>query len=553
MLAGRVGGLSRAGAAAPRRRPAARGARPARGRAARAARWRARRSRRCCASELGFRGFRPRSSARREAAAAAAERDRGPRRDLTALRDLHRRPGHAPATSTTPSPPSARATAPASGSTSPTSPPTCGRARRSTARRGGAANSTYVPGAVEPMLPHALSSEACSLAPGVERLAVTAEIELGPAMEPRASALLPQPHPLRRPPRLRPARRDLRRPRRGRRPRSPNRWRRRARSPRRSASTAAPTSLDVESRRARVPASTPPATWSAPTASPQTESHRLIERLMILTNEQVAELLERERVPAIYRVHAPARPDPGRTPGRAAGGARGADAAAGPGPLAAAGGQVAAEASRLVAARGRAARARPRGVYIARAPIPQAGPLQRAQQRPRRPRQRRLLPLHLADPPLPRPGRATGRCWRCWGRGRRRRAWPRPATSPPTARRASASRRRSSATPTTSAPPSCSNASSASAGRDAEFEGEVSGVIRAGAFVSFGGELGDVYEGMLPARRLPGEALRARPSRGGAGRPRLEGGGAPRRPDIRPGQPASTPPRGRVDLEPADG
>ena len=41
-------------------------------------------------------------------------------------------------------------------------------------------------------------------------------------------------------------------------------------------------------------------------------------------------------------------------------------------------------------------------------------------------------------------------------------------------------------------------------GRDAEFEGEVSGVIRAGAFVSFGGELGDVYEGMLPARRLPG-------------------------------------------------
>ncbi len=40
----------------------------------------------------------------------------------------------------------------------------------------------------------------------------------------------------------------------------------------------------------------------------QTESHRLIERLMILTNEQVAQLLERKRVPAIYRVHA--KPDP---------------------------------------------------------------------------------------------------------------------------------------------------------------------------------------------------------------------------------------------------
>ena len=38
-----------------------------------------------------------------------------------------------------------------------------------------------------------------------------------------------------------------------------------------------------------------------------------------------------------------------------------------------------------------------------------------------------------------------------------------------------------------------------------EFEGEVSGVIRAGAFVAFGGELGDVYEGFLPARRIRGE------------------------------------------------
>ena len=34
------------------------------------------------------------------------------------------------------------------------------------------------------------------------------------------------------------------------------------------------------------------------------------------------------------------------------------------------------------------------------------------------------------------------------------------------------------------------------------FEGEVSGVIAAGAFVRFAGELGDVYEGFLPARRM---------------------------------------------------
>ena len=40
------------------------------------------------------------------------------------------------------------------------------------------ANSVYVPGAVEPMLPHALSSGACSLIPGADRAAVTVELEL---------------------------------------------------------------------------------------------------------------------------------------------------------------------------------------------------------------------------------------------------------------------------------------------------------------------------------------------------------------------------------------
>ncbi|MFZ2112104.1 MAG: ribonuclease catalytic domain-containing protein, partial [Solirubrobacteraceae bacterium] len=38
--------------------------------------------------------------------------------------------------------------------------------------------SVYVPGTVEPMLPHALSSDACSLVPGAERLAVTVEMLL---------------------------------------------------------------------------------------------------------------------------------------------------------------------------------------------------------------------------------------------------------------------------------------------------------------------------------------------------------------------------------------
>ncbi len=72
------------------------------------------------------------------------------------------------------------------------------------ARRRG--NSTYVPGAVEPMLPHALSEQACSLAPGVERLAVTAEIRARSGRPAGRSRLLPQPHPLRRTARLRRAR-----------------------------------------------------------------------------------------------------------------------------------------------------------------------------------------------------------------------------------------------------------------------------------------------------------------------------------------------------------
>jgi ribonuclease R len=40
------------------------------------------------------------------------------------------------------------------------------------------ANSVYVPGLVEPMLPEALSNRACSLVPGQDRLAVTIELDL---------------------------------------------------------------------------------------------------------------------------------------------------------------------------------------------------------------------------------------------------------------------------------------------------------------------------------------------------------------------------------------
>ena len=255
------------------------------------------------------------------------------------------------------------------------------------------------------MLPRALSEDACSLAPGVERLAVTAEIELAGDGAVRATSFYRSrirsdarldydqvdaifagreraPEPVAEP--LAVARRIAA-----------------ALGERRG-----PTSLDVESSEPEFEFDAAGDVVAA-RAVPQTESHRLIERLMILANEQVAQLLERKRLPAIYRVHA--QPDPPRverlvaqlhdlgvsTPAsahrhhpREAGDRRRGQPPGQP--------------------RGRPARARPGGVYIARAPIPEAGPVQRAKQRPRRPRQPGLLPLHLADPPLPGPRRAPG-------------------------------------------------------------------------------------------------------------------------------------------------
>lgn len=85
-------------------------------------------------------------------------------------------------------------------------------------------------------------------------------------------------------------------------------------------------------------------------------------------------------------------------------------------------------------------------------------------------------------------------------------------------------------------------------GEHVRFEGEVSGVIKSGAFVSFGGELGDVYEGFMPVRRIGEERLELNETetalRGGSGSA------------VRLGDPVSIQvidvdaPRGRVDLVP---
>jgi ribonuclease R len=168
--------------------------------------------------------------------------------------------------------------------------------------------STYVPGSVEPMLPRVLSDEACSLSPGVERLAVTAEIVLAGNGEPRSASFYRS--RIRSDARLdydqldeifagrRQPPQDVR---------DPIDLARRA-----AAALAARRpvgSLEIESFEPEFAFDDDGQVVSAHSV-PQTEAHKLIEHLMILTNEQVAELCERRKVPSVYRVHE--QPDPRR-------------------------------------------------------------------------------------------------------------------------------------------------------------------------------------------------------------------------------------------------
>lgn len=167
------------------------------------------------------------------------------------------------------------------------------------------ATSVYVPGAVEPMLPGALSNHACSLLPGEERLAVTVEMVLeGPAVRStrflrsriRSNARLDYD----RVDRIFAGREAAQEP-----------WGEPLAAARAVAGA-------LEGRRAEraaleLSSTEPEFTFDRQgnvvqaAAVPQTESHRLIEHLMIAANEQVAAHLERRRVPALFRVHE--RPD----------------------------------------------------------------------------------------------------------------------------------------------------------------------------------------------------------------------------------------------------
>jgi ribonuclease R len=169
------------------------------------------------------------------------------------------------------------------------------------------ATSVYVPGAVEPMLPHVLSNDACSLVPGADRPAVTVELDLRAASVVRSAFYRSL---IRSDERLDYDRVD--RVFAGEAAAEP--WG----EPLRAARAAAGAlqlareqsgALVVESEEPEI-AFDEQGNVASISGRVQTESHRLIEHLMIAANEAVAALLEQRSVPCLYRVHE--RPEPER-------------------------------------------------------------------------------------------------------------------------------------------------------------------------------------------------------------------------------------------------
>ena len=449
---------------------------------------------------LGYRGFPVAVEEEAAAAAEALERRPGARRDLTALATFTVDPASArdfdDAVSAQREGEGARVwihIADVAAHVRPGSRLDLEARRRS--------NSTYVPGTVEPMLPHALSSGACSLAPGEERLAVTTEIELGPGMRPLRTRFYRS--RIRSDARLDYDRLDAIFAGRARPPAEVAEPLRAAREiaaglgEHRGAS-----SLDVETLEPEFRFDGDGGVVGAQAVA-QTEAHRLIERLMILTNEQVAQYLVQRRVPAVYRVHA--QPDPARIEllleQLAALGVPTPPLRAGLSPQMA--GVVAAEASRM--ARREAAR-RGHGMEAYTSLVLRS--LKQAAYSDRNTGHAGLgsaAYAHFTSPIRRYPDLVVHRALlAALGEGEE---GPRPAEVREVAADASA-RERESAKIERDADDVCAayllERELGERGLDAEFDGEVSGVIRGGAFVSFGGELGDVYEGMLPARLLPG-------------------------------------------------
>ena len=362
------------------------------------------------------------------------------------------------------------------------------------------ANSTYVPGRVAPMLPQILSSDVCSLVPDEDRLAVTSEIEISQTGEPLSASFYRS--LMRSDARLNYDQLD-------------EIFGGRARPP---GGISEPLTLAREAAAAlagRRPGSALDVESSEPEfrfedgqvvgahSVQQTEAHRLIEQLMILTNEQVAELLERRRVPTLYRVHE--QPDPERirwlieqlaaldlptpplpdsiSPQQA--------------------GELAGAASRLVS-REAERRSHGREAYTSLV-------------------LRSLKQAHYTDRNLGHAGLGSPAYAHFTSPIRR---YPDLVAHRGLLSAIGAGEEAPRAEGLAEVGVHCSererdatrlerNADSVCAcfllqrelferGHDTRFEGEVSGVVGAGAFVRFGGALADVYEGFLPARRIGG-------------------------------------------------
>ncbi len=173
------------------------------------------------------------------------------------------------------------------------------------------ATSVYVPGTVEPMLPAALSDEACSLVAGMPRATVTVEMTIGPGGVSRSSMYRSL---IRSDERL-----DYDRVDRifGGAESAADPWGAPLAAARAAAAALAARRDRGEGRpgRSEVVVNSLESEFGfdgdgdvvSAEVSAQTESHRLIEQLMIAANEQVARFLADRKIPTLYRVHE--RPD----------------------------------------------------------------------------------------------------------------------------------------------------------------------------------------------------------------------------------------------------